>query len=518
MAVSEPAAAAAGDEDGLYQVLGSGASDALASAMSSVTDVPAFMCEFRAKNRLISPEVDPALSLLEMGSVSRRQVHQSVIGALRDDLLARVKVAAAKGDTALLKKLFERVYEYITNDELSPVVLAIMEAGDETVVGKEYWDYLNEEALQHNYQHIYPSLTTKLKARMWSQYPEAFDAEIDALLSKVGDFIPPQSLDELFRVDYYDTNVGRNKQHVSKLVGIVKAAKKMNPVAKIISVFISRCEQPGVAENTRVAIATLLLDFLTQPLFDLVAGENKYLSPPIYKDVAYAAKVILSNWLKNNGADVSLQEITTLALWTDGCPESNGAVDEERVTIMALLFHSYHARSVFANCLANKLSTINTRPPDYGEQAFENPFLPNLTKLFLTSIEAKTIIDTRAPVTAEQVRAPFDSFYPLLLSEMRSDKHYIKVGSSAYLQLGDPRLIDAMQNSLFERRLFCSWGYMLAFPVDSFGDKPCLSRLSRFALVFHAIHDRSSVTNSDGEEREEILSLTFLQQSSEDAE
>lgn len=507
------------DERELSQLFGKHAKETLRDAMGSVRYVSDFISEFRAKNQLLSPDVDPALSLLEMGNISRRQVHRSVISALRDDLLARIKVAGAARNNALLKELFDGIWEYITDEDLSPVVVAVMEAGDDSVVGADFWPWLDSHARQHNYE--FPKLPTKLKARMWSHVPDAFDAEIYALLSNVSDFVPPSNMQDLFRGDYCN-EVDRNQAHIEKLVTLVKAAKKekINAVSRIISVCIVRSVMPEVSENTRVAIANLLLDFLNQPLFQTGMEEvrEKILYPPIYMQMAFAAKVILENSLNQQGALLSLQEITTLAEWAAGSPDpASGSFDEDRVIIMAMLLHSYHARSIFANSLASKLATIVFRPPNFCDQAFDNPFIPNLTRLLLTSIEAKAVVESRTPVTDERVRAPFDSFYPTLLAEMRLDRQYMKVGTTAYMRLGDARLVASVEKGLFERRVFCSWGYMLACPVDSFGDMPCLSRLSRFGLVLHAIFEKSSQV-IDGEERETILSSTLLQQASEDTE
>lgn len=516
-------AGSATDVDPYLQVFGREGQEALDAGMRATPSeaMPAFLRGFRAKNLLQSPGAEPALALLELGGGPRRDTHQGIIEALRDDLLGRIKEAARRDDQLALLDLFNLTQEYITVPDLAPVVIAIMEAGGDSVVDADYWHLLNssDQTEGREYQQIYPCLSPVLKARMWVLHPEAFDSEVFAVLRNLSDFAPPQTVPDLFRPEYYNEN-GRSEETVNKLTQLVKFARKMDPVARIAGLFVSRCELPTAPENSRVAVANLLLDFLTQPMFDSRGGDNRYLQP-LYKDMVYAARVIIDRSFEECGVRMENQEIATLATWARGCTEgiAGEEVQPERVRIMALLLHSSHARGVLANRLATRLADFRAAPhDDVVSRLKDDPFLPNLTLLTLSSIEAKSIIDLGKPLAQSAVDAPFETFYPVLVAEMRRDRMWMKHLGSAYMELPDPRLLAATRNGLLEKRVVCSYGYMLAQPIPEYEGRISCTRLSRLLLVFDAIFDRSSITNIDGEEREQVLSGELIALGREDIE
>jgi hypothetical protein len=494
------------------QVFGVDGQDYLADVLHTTppADVPALLGSFRARNQLVSPGVGAALSLLEMGGVRRRHVHLAVISALRDALLERVKEAGRRGDQELLRRLFDEVQQYVLVKEMAPVVMAVMEAGDDVVVSEAYWQMLADH--DKDYTELYPSLTLVLKARMWVRFPAAFQHEVREVLRGVVDFAPPRTVADLFRPDYYNEN-GRNAELVAKLVGLVRSAKEFEPVPRIVEVLEQEMLMPNVGENRGVALANLLLDFLTQE--EVASGGVGTELDPFYKDMAAAARVVTAQSFEEGGVLISLQDINTLAIWAKGLAIGSGEVQPERVRVMALLLHSSHARNLFANKLASQLTQFRAAPGDnLAERLWDDPFLQNLTFLTLTTIKAKEVVEMRRPVPKAVVRAPFDVFYPVLVADMRHDRMWMRDPNNAYMRLPDPALLAATRNGLLEKRVMCSYGYMIAQPMGDYGIYR--TRLSRLRLVFDSILDPSMHT-VEGEEREQVLSDELISLATEDA-
>jgi hypothetical protein len=463
------------------------------------TEVPGFLAKFRAEHALRRRGVAPALSLLEMGGVSRHAVHTAVLKAVKDELLRLIKVAADAGDQDKLADLFQVTKRYLTVEQLRDVSVAVLERVDDRTIGKEYWSEIVEEGLTNR---PYIDLSTALKRRVWEVRKDAFEFEVNAVLNQIAEYVPPDEMETMMDVSH-SAGMHQNKESLERLLELSNRAESA-ALGIIVDQFIHAAANE-ISENRRVAIATLFLHLFSSNQVGYVQESQA----TRLGRICHAAKIILGKAKEEVVKLVDLHELRILKAWISG--EGSGENDTDMMEPIALLLHSTAARDMFANQLSMRLLQVSKSqagtPGGLPAMLQRDAFLKDLTLLVLSSINAKDILESGKAVPDDEVLSHFNSFYPLLVREMRLDDEWQKNRFQVCVSLPDDGIREAMRRGCLERRVLCTYAYTL-FAVDF------VMGFARLRLVLDTV---CAMADKPGEEREFVLALNLISLACADA-
>jgi hypothetical protein len=436
-------------------------------------DVPAFLAGFRDNHSLKRQGITPALSFLDMCGVSRFEVHNAVLSVLIDKLLVLIKAAADAGDRDRVHALFAPTFRYLTVKELYPVALAVLENIDETVVGTDHWTAIIEAGLDNP---PYIHLPLSLKRRIWSFHAPALEHEVDRVLRKVKEYVSSQNMHVIMASAREDDECRAGIEDVLKQLTVLSNNCETDAMKIIVERIVDAARGPDAQRQLRIAL------------------ENSPLAA-----ACQAASVIMKKSSEDPIHVIELQELRLLAGWLSGEIKDTDGLGDDLFEVLAVLFHSQRARDMLANQFTLTLERAAKRgTPPSTESLLKDPRLKDLATLTLSSIKAKQLLDDGQPLAETDVLALFESFVPLLGHEMSLDATWAKKQYDCCVDLPNPGLNDAVRRGCFERRVMCTYVYLL---------QSCPLPFYRFRLVLDNITEHS---NNPGEEREFVLANQLI--------
>lgn len=415
-----------------------------------------FVRRFRERHRLHHKDIDEVVNLLEAAGISRNQLAKEIMANMVN--IIRQKIVGLTQPQ--LSKLLDRSYTYLTVPELAPIAISTLE--HLKFVKPTVWTQIVQNGLEES---PYTDLPLSIKHRIWVQETEAFDHEIDVVLSAVVE-PPPPTMAELEK----NATIEVRKSRSTVLADLLRLVQGLSD--DLLLQTAEKLYSKARDETTplrRIAIANLFHDFATHapirsPNHTLVDARKcaKFLSTP------------------SNSA-LSADDIRFVydAIVT--------ATSRSYVTLLAC---SSISRDVLVDQLVNRLINFigpapldaNGEPtPQIQEQLKADVRLIHLTCLLLYNIKSSSVLGGADVVLPEEVDVPFEAFYPVMFSEIQNDAAWRKDGyflSNA--KMPNPNLMQMATQGRLERRVIATYCLNQHMQSDIVG-------LSRFRLLLDSI-------------------------------
>lgn len=478
--------------DGIELQIGEEGRTFLGQSLECLSDdsVVPFLKQFSRQHSLRRRGIAPVVSLLEMGGVPLHAIHLEVLKCLTDELLRLVKAAADSSDKDRIASMFSSTFRFLTVDQLQPVAIAVLEKVDEGIVGSEHWQQVVDAGLTSK---PYVDLPLSLKRRIWELHTEAFEFEVDSVLKEVKEYKLFCDMGELMDAKFYSQSHDYTAL-ICRLVDLT-VNRSTTGVELIAERFLDAARRE-VLDSRRVATANLFQEYFSNNDIAVRCQEHATL-----RWISTAARLLSARATDESAAPFQLQEIHLFYSWATSDVDKRASVIE----MLALLLHSHQARDLFANQLT--MTLFKYRGSFTSESIHANSTIKELTLLLLWTIRAGDIMNSGKPLTDDDVRPIFESFYPLLLREMRLDQERQSTAFDACIPLPDQRLRESMGQGCFQRRVFCTYAYLL-FSLNF------IIGVARFRLVLDSAYAHSA---ERGEEREQILARGLIVIACEDS-
>ena len=128
--------------------------------------------QFQHENGILLPSLQPALPLLDLHDVRRKEFHGYVLNNLREKLFDHIKQL----DAEKLQELLEQSFPFIYVAELRPVIMAVLKH-----IGKTPEDCLEQIA---NDPVLYEDCAIEVKRQIWVKYHPLFGDAVGPLLNQ----------------------------------------------------------------------------------------------------------------------------------------------------------------------------------------------------------------------------------------------------------------------------------------------------------------------------------------------
>jgi hypothetical protein len=449
-----------------------------------------FLSAFRNRHSLKRRGVAPALELLQMCGVSRRVAHTEILTIVTNELLVLIKEAGDKGEHDRLHALLDSTLTFITVDELRAVTIAVLENVDESIAGTDHWRDIANFGLEKK---PYIELPLPLKRRVWDLDSTTFEYEVDKALHGVKDFVSPDDMHLIMAPASEDDACHACFDDAMKRLKILSNNNETRSLGIIVERIVDMARGQEVPENRRISLANLLLSLLARR-----QNANGHAGTRLAA-ACQAASLIFRKASEENVSHMDLQALRLLTSWLSGGIEEANCGGENLFEVLALLLHSQRARYSFADQLTlcvEKLAAKKNGVPPSREVLLKDPFVRELATLTMSSIKARQLLVDGHPLLDGDVLPLFDSFLPMFAREIASDAAHGDSGDCADLPAQD--FIDSMRRGVFERRVLCTYVYLIKFLGLS---------IFRYRLVLDNVAGNS---NNEGEERELILAHNLI--------
>lgn len=465
--------------------------------------VPAFLDDFRASNRLASVPAH-VTTVLSMGGVDSCTFHQAVSSAMLSALLARIPALAAAKDYDTLKPLFNTVFYNSTADAAFRVVAAaIFDACGEAVFDHTWCDTVHLDGYAP--EAPYFALPYRMRACVWARHESALRLEVDRALARVVHLPPAPPVFE-WQASWH----GDSGAVVQEIVGIVYAAKdSVAAFGVVLDTFVAYAARESVGQNLRLAVANVLLEFLTLPDFAcededdeeraMADGKDEARrldlggkADDLYTDMVMAATLICSCDMGTTGVSILAEaNAARLVDWLRGINRNSRTEAKAKrpasTKITALILHSSLAQASLATELMHQLSDAARKVPkpslDFLRTSLKDrkPVV-DLTHLVWSSIRAKEIIVSGnalkeqlwrgvkegadgelVDVGLQDDRSVFATFFPPLLVVMGEDAE-VGFGERLHMPAAEieQSLTEAMRAGALERRILSTYALQLS--------------------------------------------------------
>ena len=84
--------------------------DYISEQLSACQDPGEWIENFQAENNVLLPSLKPALPLLDLHDISRREFHQSLVDVLKDKLRTQLNVVVASDEKSKVARLHSEIY------------------------------------------------------------------------------------------------------------------------------------------------------------------------------------------------------------------------------------------------------------------------------------------------------------------------------------------------------------------------------------------------------------------------
>ena len=440
--------------------------DCLKEAFDSIIPekekVNEFIGKFRNVHSMKVPSVDPMLSLMEAGGISRTKASEDIITAQ----LEAMKRQIATLDQNQLNMLLEKSYSYLTVPKLSQIAISVLERL--TYVEPEMWTQIVRQGLNES---PYIDLPLSIKRRIWVSEVNAFDHEIDILLNRLPEVQPPATLEEFS--EHLDRQKNRGSEPIlSELLHTIHGVGE-ELHAQVIDKIVERAT---IEKSTpkRIAFCNLTHNYL----LSLSPRPNSTLGT-----LRRLAKFLDSSNTTDGEGD---HEVPRLIRDSLSVPSAGGPV--------ALLISSVYSRDKMTEKLVAHLlsrrgpiergldGTLDTRILSEAEKHLRaDPWIADLTFACLCNMKGGNLLEGGAPPSKEDVEAPFQIFYPLIIGEMEMDHSVFGDNfHNSNVTTPHPKLGEMVKTGRLERRIISSYCMLLM----SYGN---IAGASRFRLLLDDI-------------------------------
>ncbi|KAL8594851.1 hypothetical protein ACOMHN_016092 [Nucella lapillus] len=142
-------------------------------------DPSAAVREFQTQNEILLPSLKPALNLLDLHRVPRRDFHLSTLEELREKLIKRIQDLAVSGtekDQKRLGELLEKSFALVGVKHMRPVVLRVLE--HTTDISKVYLDQILQD------KDLLKDVAVPVKRQIWQDRLNLFADACSPLISE----------------------------------------------------------------------------------------------------------------------------------------------------------------------------------------------------------------------------------------------------------------------------------------------------------------------------------------------
>lgn len=447
----------------LYQI-GYAGQDAIKESFENrdydLERIKQFIIDFRALRRLQFDSVRAPLELLKMGGFSESRVLRDVLKVMIDKVKRDINTLSHEK----LEGLLDKSFTYLTVPQLAPIPIAVLEHMN--VVDPNIWKQIVENGLS---EAPYIDLPLSIKKRIWSYEPKALDHEIEALLDRLPDAPPSESIENLAMKQ--DRHKLRSSNEM--LGDLLRMLEGMGE-NEVIQVFDKLIERASVEQGAskHIAIADCYHDLILRLPSTMLSGPNMISLRKMAKFLSSVPNVELnidSHLLKSIRESLSRE------------PPSAS---------VALLLGSTYARDFLAEQLI--LCLIQRRGPihDWNDTSIlesaashlkADPYIEDLTYLNLCNVKSGGIVSGSDRVAEAEVEEPFQLFYQLMMDEIHGDvvAHHDSY-YSANVGLPNVQLVQAVQKGKLQRRVMSSYCLQQFIHSD-------LASLSRYRLILEDV-------------------------------
>lgn len=436
-----------------------------------------FIQRFREQHRLHHESIDEVVNLLEASGVPRNQLARDIMNNLVNIFKQKIRNL----NQTQLATLLDSCYSFLTVPELSPIAIATLE--HLKYVEPSVWSQIVNNGLEES---PYVDLPVALKHRIWAQEPTAFDHEIEVVLSRVVEVTPP-SFPELQNNTLPETR----KENNPVLKDFLSLTHGLNE--DLLSSAAERLYQKACREQNpmqRLALANVFHDFMIQ-----TPSRSTQTPLAAVRKFAKALGSSISTRISPNDLRLIYDSVTHM----------------ESRSYVALLLSSTISRDFLSDQLIMHL--LDCRGPvrggdddtllqEAGKHLRSQTSLMHLTCLMLYNIKGSGVLAESDIVLPEEIDAPFQMFYPIMIGEMHADfslkqDDYFK----AHSVMPSPRLMHMVSQGRLERRVISTYCMILASQQDIVG-------LFRFRLLLDAV---VATCDPRDEARENLIANTLIQ-------
>lgn len=441
-----------------------------------------FIRSFREKHRLQHESIDEVVNLLEAAGVPRSQLARDIM----NNLVHLFKQKIRNLSQTQLQLLLDSCYSYLTVQELSHIAIATLE--HLKYVEPSVWSQIVNNGLEES---PYTDLPLALKHRIWVQETSAFDYEIEVILSRVLE-VPMPTYSELESNPLPE----KRKEKNSVLMDFLSLTHGLTD--ELLATAAERLYHKACAEQNparRIALANIFHDFMIQT-------SSRSTATPLAV-VRKLARIL--------SASTSSPRISTSDLQL--IYESVTRIESR--SYVAFLLSSSISRDFIADQLVVHL--FDCRGP-IGDGDDEKLILEakrhlrnqssviQLTCLMMYNVKGTSVLSDGDIVLPEEVDAPFQQFYPIVIGEMHTDASVKQNGFYASNSLlPSTKLMQMVTQGKLERRVISTYCLFLASHQDHVG-------LFRFRLLLDAI---IATCDPKDEAREHVIANALLRRLTE---
>lgn len=462
-------------------------------------EVPNHIEKYRQKYCISQQGVDPMLHLLALGRVSRFDAHQAIIKALVAEIMARIDDAQKTRNVNVIVQLLQETLCYLLVEELRPIPVRLLEVYDTNASDYDPWGVIiGWGCTRDEEEKPYHALPLKLKIEVWVLEPDAFDDEVKTIVDSVPPCEPPRYEQDTHMTDYDATCL--SEEH-TKLVQtlctyVTAGGRKFACFEKIIKGLSLSCDDFEKSDGERIAVANLLLDFLSSEMFvKTSAGSRVFDMEETGRNYVHAAGLLVQFAKDVAGGDAlmkadDLQKLRTLKHFVES---------PELMRVLVLLLHSSLSRNVLVTKLVWALEAFSaTRyghgadPSKLGRILKHQSSFAVLELAFLmdSAVNAKSILRrNRDGDEKDAISGLFDGFFPLFVEEIRADQEFLS-DPSQLVAIPPSEEFAAHVSGARERKIFCCYVDAMRTGVahtgvNAPGVRACLSR---YRLVLDDIY------------------------------
>ncbi|PXF48053.1 hypothetical protein BWQ96_02005 [Gracilariopsis chorda] len=447
----------------LYQI-GYAGQDAIKESFENrdydLERVKQFIIDFRTLRRLQFDSVRAPLELLKMGGFSESRVLRDVLKVMIDKVKRDINTLSHEK----LESLLEKSFTYLTVPQLAPIPIAVLEHMN--VVDPSIWKQIVDNGLS---EAPYIDLPLSIKKRIWSFEPKALDHEIEALLDRLPEAPPSESIEE-FVVKQDRHKLRSANQMLGDLLRMLEGMGE-NEVLQVIEKMIERASVEQTASK-HISIANFYHDLLLRLPSVVVSGPNMI---SLRKMARFLASV------PSYELDIDSHLLKSIR---------ESLLRETPSSSVALLLGSTYTRDFLAEQLV--FSLIHRRGPinDWNDTTIlesatshlkADPHIEDLTYLNLCNMKSAGIVSGSDRVAEAEVDEPFQLFFQLMMDEIHADivAHHDSY-YSANVGLPNVQLVDAVQKGKLQRRV------MSSYCLQQFIHRNMVS-LSRYRLILEDV-------------------------------
>lgn len=440
-----------------------------------------FVHRFRARHRLHHSHIDEVVNFLEAAGIGRNQLSKEIMSNMVN--IIKQKIPALTQPQ--LATLLDSSYTYLTVPELAPIAITALE--HLKVVKPTVWAQIVANGLEES---PYTDLPLAIKHRIWVQESEAFDHEIDVILSSVGDSIPP-TIAELEK----NVTIEARKAKGGVLANLLRLVQGLSD--DLIGQTAEKLYNKTCSEQSpsrRTALANLFHDFA-------IHAPSRSHSSILFEVKKCARFLSIAS-----SSILSPEDVRMIY---------NAVLNSPVRPYVALLLCSSISRDVLADQLVGRLSSLRSpsvvnqlgeSTPEATQQLKSDTRLGHLTCLMLYNIKAANVLTSGEIILPEDVEGPFEEFFPTMLAEMERDAAWKKDDYFLFnCKMPTPKLLQMATQGKFERRVIATYCLSLLAHGD-------FINLSRFRLVIDSI---IATCDPKEESREFILAQALTRKASD---